>query len=216
VSTNRTVVDLVTAKLVGRAELADLGLHLVLQCLQSRELVHPPGQPFEIRDDQCAQRAIALRCGDPGVAVHVVGHGDRNILHSFTVTQFMWPISCGPASVMRLLALRGNISGDGTLAVAAVPLRGIPRASAPARRFPTTPQRTHHPRAGRGGTLNIPGPGGTVVQLQPHSSILEPGTPFYLTERVVTPIGVARPRPCRLARLKAASLEMPARSMPEP
>ena len=45
VSTNRTVVDLVTAKLVSRAELADLGLHLVLQCLQSREFVHPPSLP---------------------------------------------------------------------------------------------------------------------------------------------------------------------------
>jgi hypothetical protein len=32
----------------------------------------------------------------------------------------MWPVSCGPASVMRLLALVGNISGDGTLAVAAL------------------------------------------------------------------------------------------------
>lgn len=85
---NRTVVDLVSAKLVGRAELADLGLHLALQRLQPRELVHPPGQPFEIRDDECAQRAIALRCGDPGVAVYVVGHGDRDVLHSLTVTQF--------------------------------------------------------------------------------------------------------------------------------
>lgn len=43
----------------------------------------------------------------------------------------------------------------------------------------------------RRGTMDIPGPGGTVIQLEPHSSILEPGTPFYLTERVVTPIGVA-------------------------
>ena len=86
-SMNRTVVDIVPAKPVGRAELADLGLHLVLQRLQPRELVHPPGQPFEVRDDQCAQRGIALRCGDPGVAVHVVGHGDRNVLHSFTVSQ---------------------------------------------------------------------------------------------------------------------------------
>lgn len=42
----------------------------------------------------------------------------------------------------------------------------------------------------RRGTMDVPGPGGTVVQLQPHSSILQPGTPFYLTERVVTPTGV--------------------------
>src|ERR1039457_3129270 len=82
VSMNRTVVDLVPAKPAGRAERADLGLHLVLQRFQPRELFHPPGRPFEIRDDQCAQRGIALRCGDPGVAVHMVGHGDRNVLHS--------------------------------------------------------------------------------------------------------------------------------------
>ena len=42
----------------------------------------------------------------------------------------------------------------------------------------------------RRGTMDIPGPGGTVIQLEPHSSILQPGTPYYLTERVVTPIGV--------------------------
>lgn len=43
----------------------------------------------------------------------------------------------------------------------------------------------------RRGTMDIPGPGGTVLQLQPHSSILTPGTPFYLTDRTVTPVGVA-------------------------
>jgi hypothetical protein len=42
----------------------------------------------------------------------------------------------------------------------------------------------------RRGTMDVAGPGGTMVQLQPHSSILQPGTPFYLTERVVTPTGV--------------------------
>lgn len=42
----------------------------------------------------------------------------------------------------------------------------------------------------RRGTMDVPGPGSTIVQLQPHSSILQPGTPFYLTERVVTPTGV--------------------------
>jgi hypothetical protein len=42
----------------------------------------------------------------------------------------------------------------------------------------------------RRGTMDVPGPGGTIIQLQPHSSILQPGTPFYLTERVVTPTGV--------------------------
>ena len=40
---NRTVVDLPAVKPVGRAELADLGLNLVLDGLQPRELFHPPG-----------------------------------------------------------------------------------------------------------------------------------------------------------------------------
>lgn len=42
----------------------------------------------------------------------------------------------------------------------------------------------------RRGTMDVPGPSGTVVQLEPHSSILEPGTPFYLTDRTVPPDGV--------------------------
>jgi hypothetical protein len=42
----------------------------------------------------------------------------------------------------------------------------------------------------RRGTMDLPGPGGTVVQLQAHSSILQPGAPYYLTERVVSEIGV--------------------------
>jgi hypothetical protein len=42
----------------------------------------------------------------------------------------------------------------------------------------------------RRGTMDVPGPGGTVVQLRAHSSVLQPDKPFYLTERVVTPTGV--------------------------
>ena len=87
-STNRTIVHLVAADTVGGTEVADLSLHFLLQRLQSCELVHSPGQAFEVGDDQCAQRGVALRGGDPGIAVHVVGNRDRNVLHSFTVTQF--------------------------------------------------------------------------------------------------------------------------------
>jgi hypothetical protein len=90
---NRTVVDLFSAESVGRAELADLGLDLVLKGLESREPFHPAGQPFGVRDDQRAHRRIPLRGGNPRAAVHVVGHGDRNILHSFTVTHFLVTIS---------------------------------------------------------------------------------------------------------------------------
>src|ERR1700750_664478 len=97
VSTNCTVVDLVAAEPVRRAELADLGLHLALQCLQPGELVHPSGHLLEVTDDQRAQRGVALRGCDPRVAVHVIGDRDRNVLHSFTVTHFM-VFSRGPSS----------------------------------------------------------------------------------------------------------------------
>jgi hypothetical protein len=81
-------MNLVAAQPVSRAELADLGLNLALQCLKSCELIHPTGQLLEVRDDHCAQRGVALRCCDPGIAVDVIGNRDRNILHSLTVTQF--------------------------------------------------------------------------------------------------------------------------------
>jgi hypothetical protein len=53
----------------------------------------------------------------------------------------------------------------------------------------------------RRGTMDIPGPGGTVIQLAPHAEVLEPGRPFYLTDRVVTPIGVEVQRRMRRTRL---------------
>jgi hypothetical protein len=40
----------------------------------------------------------------------------------------------------------------------------------------------------RRGTLEIPTASG-IIPLQPHSSILQPGSPYFLTDRVVTPIG---------------------------
>ena len=84
-----TVVDLVATESVACSELADLVLHLVLQRLQPGELLHPPGQPLKVRDDQCAHRRITPRGGDPSIAVHLIGHRDRQILHSFTVTLFL-------------------------------------------------------------------------------------------------------------------------------
>ena len=86
VSANRTVVRLVPAQPVGRAELPDPGLDLVLQGLEPGKLVHPAGQLLEEGDDQRAHRGVTLRGGDPGVAVDVIGDGYRNVLHSFTVT----------------------------------------------------------------------------------------------------------------------------------
>ncbi|MGH3238377.1 MAG: hypothetical protein ACRDOH_34985 [Streptosporangiaceae bacterium] len=71
-STNRTVVRLVTAQSVGGAELADPGLDLALQCLKPGELIHPAGQLLKVSDDQRAHRGVTLRGGDPGVAVDVI------------------------------------------------------------------------------------------------------------------------------------------------
>ena len=89
VSTNRTIVHLVTVQPVAGAELADPGLDLALQRLQPGELIHPPGHLLEESDDQRAHRRVTLRGGDPGIAIDVIGNRDRNILHIITVTQFL-------------------------------------------------------------------------------------------------------------------------------
>jgi hypothetical protein len=52
----------------------------------------------------------------------------------------------------------------------------------------------------RRGTMDIPGPGGTVIQLQPRAELLQPGTPYYLTDRVITPTGVEATRYLRRTR----------------
>jgi hypothetical protein len=57
----------------------------------------------------------------------------------------------------------------------------------------------------RRGTMDIPGPGGTVVQLAARAELLQPGRPFYLTDRVVTPIGVSAQRLLRRTRLPDGS-----------
>jgi hypothetical protein len=88
VSTNRTIVHLVAAQPTAGAELADPGLDLALQRLKPAELLHTPGQPLKVGDDQCAHRGVTLRGGDPGIAVHVIGNSDRNIFHIFAVTRF--------------------------------------------------------------------------------------------------------------------------------
>jgi hypothetical protein len=53
----------------------------------------------------------------------------------------------------------------------------------------------------RRGTMDLPGPGNTIIQLQPHAELLGPGAPFYLTDRVVTPIGVTAQRRVRRTRM---------------
>jgi hypothetical protein len=53
----------------------------------------------------------------------------------------------------------------------------------------------------RRGTMDLPGPGNTIIQVQPHAELLGPGAPFYLTDRVVTPIGVTAQRRLRRTRM---------------
>jgi hypothetical protein len=88
VSTNCTVVYLVTAQSVGGAELADFRLDLVLKRLKPCELVHSPGQALKVLNDQRAHGGVTLRGGEPGIAVDIVGNGNRNVLHRFTVNRF--------------------------------------------------------------------------------------------------------------------------------
>jgi hypothetical protein len=57
----------------------------------------------------------------------------------------------------------------------------------------------------RRGTMDIPGPGGTVLELAAHAEVLEPGRPFYLTDRVVTPVGATVQRLVRRTRLSDGS-----------
>ncbi|MFZ1927459.1 MAG: hypothetical protein WAU42_15130, partial [Solirubrobacteraceae bacterium] len=57
----------------------------------------------------------------------------------------------------------------------------------------------------RRGTIDLPGPGGSVILLAPHAEVLQPGEPFYLTDRVLTPIGVSVQRMLRRTRLPDGS-----------
>jgi hypothetical protein len=57
----------------------------------------------------------------------------------------------------------------------------------------------------RRGTMDIPGPGNTVLPLTAVAELLEPAGPFYLTDRVVTPIGVSAQRYLRRTRLPDGS-----------
>ncbi len=60
----------------------------------------------------------------------------------------------------------------------------------------------------RRGTMDLPGPGNTIIQLAPHAEVLNPGRPFYLTDRVVTPVGVEVQRYPRRTRLPDGSTIM--------
>jgi len=82
-------MNLVSAQPVGGAELTDLRLDLALQPLKPAELFHPSRQPLKVRDDQRTHRGVTLCGSDPRIAVDLIGNSDRNVPHSFTVTQFL-------------------------------------------------------------------------------------------------------------------------------
>jgi hypothetical protein len=104
VSTNRTIVHLVAAQPIGGPELAYLRLNLALQRLKPHEFIRPSRQLLKVFDNQRAHRGVTPRCGDPGIAVHVIGNADRKIPHSFTVTRFPWSlIPVGGQDKQRLL-----------------------------------------------------------------------------------------------------------------
>lgn len=75
-SVNGTAVCLMAGEPVTGAELADLGLDLMLKGLEPGEFFRARGQALQIRGDQCADRGVTLGGGDAGVAVDVVGKGD--------------------------------------------------------------------------------------------------------------------------------------------
>src|SRR6266516_4527722 len=87
VSTNRTVVELVAVEAVAGAEAADLALALLLLSLEPGELCLASGQRAQVLGDERADRGAALGGADPRVAVDVVWHGDRDVLHGPRLAQ---------------------------------------------------------------------------------------------------------------------------------
>ncbi len=86
-STNRTIMHLVAAEPVGGTELANLSLQLARQRRKPAEFIHPSGKLLKVGDNQRTHRGLALRFGDPGIAVNVIRDRDGRVLHSFTVSQ---------------------------------------------------------------------------------------------------------------------------------
>src|SRR5215216_5636395 len=87
VSTNRTVVELVAVEAVACAEAADLALDLLLLGLEPGELRSSPRQRAQILANQRADRGAAFGGADPRVAVDIVWHGDRDVLHGMRLSQ---------------------------------------------------------------------------------------------------------------------------------
>lgn len=79
-------MDLAAAQPITGTKAGDLILDLPLQGFEPLELVPPLGHGTQVVAHQGTDRATPLGGGYLCVAVHVVGNGDRNVLHSFTVT----------------------------------------------------------------------------------------------------------------------------------
>ena len=110
-STNRTIVDLVTSQSILCAEVFDLPLDAPLLRLQACELV-ARGKGTKVVGNHCADGGSALRGSNACAPIDAVGHGDRNVLHSFTVTQRRAPRAwLGLAVPSRSFSVPGHGSG---------------------------------------------------------------------------------------------------------
>src|SRR6266508_3846432 len=87
VSTNRTVVELVAVEAVACAEAANLGLDLLLLGLKPGELSLAPGQRAQVLSDESAGGGAAFGGANPRVAIDVVWHRDRDVLHGLRLAQ---------------------------------------------------------------------------------------------------------------------------------
>ncbi len=87
VSTNRTVVDLISRQAVRRLEALDLPLDATLLRFQPCELGVSGGEGAQVGRDHATDGSALLRGADTSGAVDVVRNGDGDIPHSGTLTQ---------------------------------------------------------------------------------------------------------------------------------
>ena len=86
-STKCTLVDVFATEPIGGAEPSDLALDPPLLLLQPGKRGIVARQRAQIRGDHGAHRTAALGCLDPRHPIDVLGNRDRDVLHSFTVSQ---------------------------------------------------------------------------------------------------------------------------------
>jgi hypothetical protein len=130
------------------------------------------------------------------------------------------PVAAMAWAVEQTLQGGADVGVDGyEMYLARLRERGQPAPPAPAPDMPTIAYTLEHPPPDnwiplvpvlpaigeaavfRRGTMDLPGPGGSVIELVAHAEVLEPDRPFYLTDRVVTPVGVSVQRLVRRTRM---------------